>query len=387
MRRPIAVGLLTSVIVVCSVLAAVSARAMDALVSDRLRLQHGQWWRAFTPVLVQPSGLLALVFLAVGLVVVMPPVVARYEIAVVLSAMSSAAVGALALTTWLHPGQSTGGSSALVACAVGLWLAPILVGHGQAATAPPARITAHPGWRRRWWPTVATAYAVFFTVYLALLPTTASHWAAPTADLAVALSVVVSTRRPDQLRWVALLAGVVALAMAARLDDHGIGIVVGITVGTVARYRTSVGNQVGPGWRTVLGVVLGVVAVALAWAFWTVLYGVDLTVNTGPAHRTVGLAQSAVVAALVLTAAALGSRLRHRHTRLRRVRPTPILLVLTSISCLGPIFLATEATAAAALITLHIAVGLGAAFLLTTTNADTPADTPPSPRRTCEVSS
>lgn len=55
-RRPVLTAVVCAVTVAVSVAALFSPAVMDVFTRDLAQLRAGQWWRAFTPVLVQSDG-------------------------------------------------------------------------------------------------------------------------------------------------------------------------------------------------------------------------------------------------------------------------------------------------------------------------------------------
>lgn len=108
--------------------------------------------------------------------------------------------------------------------------------------------------------------------------------------------------------------------------------------------------------RRDLGAVLAApVAGAATWAVWTV-FGAELAVDTGSGPREIG-ALAVVVTALVVAAAAAGLlRVMERLATGRRWWLV-IAIVVWAVSLLGPVA-ATSAEALAALVSLHVVVGV-----------------------------
>ena len=93
----------STVVLLVSALALWQPAIMASLVRDTAAVQDGEWWRTFTPTLVQPSGAVALVFLLVGFMVLVPAVSRKVGSGLAGFGMALGAIGGLALATWLFP--------------------------------------------------------------------------------------------------------------------------------------------------------------------------------------------------------------------------------------------------------------------------------------------
>ena len=111
--------------VVCGVTLAVSIAALASPALMRLfvrNLPHlltGQWWRAVTPVLVQPDGWGQLVFNLLGIAVIGAALQRRLGWVGWALIYLAGGSGTIALYIAWHPGDTGGGSSAAVAALIG----------------------------------------------------------------------------------------------------------------------------------------------------------------------------------------------------------------------------------------------------------------------------
>lgn len=216
-RRSLALTAAVSVaVLIVSVLALLEPRIMTVMTRDTMAVRRGEWWRLLTPILVQPSGVLALAFLLLGFLVLIPAVGSRAGSATAAAAMVIGAVGALAISSWLFPVQTGGGSSGAVAALVGAWAVCLTRG---ADGGPRAYLV--------------TVYAGFFAVYLvaAAGPFTT---VAPLIGNAAAVTAFALHRngRPGVVAAGVLACGVV---MTALLDEHGFGVLLGAAVAVASR--------------------------------------------------------------------------------------------------------------------------------------------------------
>lgn len=270
-RRSLMTAVPIGVIAAMSTLALAMSAVMDALTRDRDAVQAGQWWRTMTPILLQPSGFAALVFLLVGLAALTPPLVARFGGRRVVAGMVIAGLVPLALSTWLDPGDRSGGSSDVVAGLVGMWAVATVVA-GSVAD-------------RSWRSVLASGYGAFFTGYLAALASPLAVAAPLIGNAAAAVAVVAHRRfgRPDVAGGLIIGGG---LLMTALLDDHGFGIVVGIAVGGSVRGWLVLTGSAGATFGRIPMLTGIVAAVFIAW---TSAYGIALlSWSTVPAVLVVG---------------------------------------------------------------------------------------------------
>ncbi|MFT4293915.1 MAG: rhomboid family intramembrane serine protease [Micropruina sp.] len=195
-----------------SVVAFVQTGVMAAMTRDTMAVQRGEWWRIVTPTLVQPSGALALAFLLIGFVVLIPVVARQTGNRTAAAAMVVGAVGALAISSWLFPAQTGGGSSGAVAALVGAWACCLTR-------------NATRDLRARF----ASTYSGFFATYLLAAATPFATVAPLIGNLgAVAAYAVHRSGRPRIVAVGILACGV---AMTALLDEHGFGLLLGAAMG------------------------------------------------------------------------------------------------------------------------------------------------------------
>ena len=229
--------------VVCGVTLAVSIAALASPALMRLfvrnpQLPTGQWWRAVTPVLVQPDGWGQLVFNLLGIAVIGAALQRRLGWAGWSLIYLAGGSGTIALYIAWHPGDTGGGSSAAVAALIGA-LAVLL-----AAGADLGRL--------EWF---AQLYSVFFAVYLialqlgGVLPSVIAGNASIIV-MVVAHRAVSSTTLTRASLAVVFVGGV---AMTAARDDHGVGILIGVTVACLVLARRRIlAHPLAPGALTVL---------------------------------------------------------------------------------------------------------------------------------------
>lgn len=349
----------STVVLLVSALALWQPAIMASLVRDTAAVQDGEWWRTITPTLVQPSGALALVFLLVGFMVLVPAVSRKAGIGVTGFGMALGAIGALALSTRLFPEHTGGGSSGAVSALVGMW-AICLIGRG----------------RRDWLSCVASAYAGFFASYLLFAVSPLAVFAPLIGNVGAIAAFFL--HRHGHTRIVAIGLLTCGAGMALLLDEHGFGIVLGILTSQVFRFLRAAGP--GPA-KTVARIAAAMLTTAGLWAMWTLAYRVPLTVSEGVGVRDIDLLSTvavtgaamgvaAVVSYLTLIRAMHGREVTVPRTMGRRASVVRGLYALLGVmSCAGPLWLATNASAGAGLISLHLAATI---FALTLTRADRP---------------
>ena len=244
-RRPSSASIrLALTAVVCGFTLAVSIAAlanpalMRLFVRNLPQLLAGQWWRAVTPVLVQPSGWGQLVFNLLGIAVIGAALQRRLGWGGWSLTYLAGGVGTIALYIAWHPGDTGGGSSAAVAALIGA-LAVL-----QAAGAALGRL--------EW---LAQLYSVFFAVYLTALQLGGVLPSVIAGNASIIVMVVAHRAvRPATLTRaslaVVLMGGV---AMTAARDDHGVGILIGVSIAClVLARRRLLGHPLTPGALTVL---------------------------------------------------------------------------------------------------------------------------------------
>lgn len=357
----------TSILVLAvSALALWQPTIMASLVRDPAALRTGEWWRAVTPTLVQPSGVLALVFLLVGFVVLVPVVSRSMGAGLVGIGMIVGAIGGVALSTWLFPAQGGGGSSGAVSALVGMWAICLI------------RVD-----RYDWTSSIASAYAAFFACYLLVLATPFDELA-PWIGNAAAIAGFLLHFRFRRTRLIAIGLMACGLGMTFLLDEHGFGIMLGVVVALCPKLLALPVSR----WTAaIVKIAFAMGIVAGLWAMWVVAYRVPLTVAEGAHVREVDLPSAVAVTGAAVAGAALFSYFTlARPARRRRAdsqaldvdqgssRPTRLRVwvvrglygVTGAASCAGPLWLATTTTAAAGLISLHVAVTVLVLFLTTT---------------------
>jgi membrane associated rhomboid family serine protease len=221
-RRPALTAVVFGVTLAVSIAALASPALMSLFVRNLPQLRTGQWWRAVTPVLVQPSGWGQLVFNLLGIAVIGAALQRRLGWAGWSLIYLAGGPGTIAVYIAWHPGDTGGGSSAAVAAMIGA-LAVLL-----AAGADLGRL--------EWF---AQLYSVFFAVYLTalqlggVLPSVIAGNASIIVMVAARHAVRPATLTRASLA-VVLMAGV---AMTAARDDHGAGILIGVTVACLVLAR------------------------------------------------------------------------------------------------------------------------------------------------------
>jgi membrane associated rhomboid family serine protease len=204
--------------VVVSVVSLFSSGLMDLFTRDLTRVQHGEWWRLVTPVLVQSSGWGQLAFNMLGLAVVGAALESRLSRGTWALIYLVGGVGSIALGSAWHPHAGGGGSSDAVAALIGA-LAVLLFVSGQ---------TSAGGWP-------AQLYSVFFATYLTGLALGGLGPAIIAGHGAVVVwSVARRAASPMALRR-ACLAVVVGggVLMTVAEDGHGTGMLAGVAIGSL----------------------------------------------------------------------------------------------------------------------------------------------------------
>ena len=152
-RRPALTAAVCGVTLAVSIAALASPALMRLFIRNLPHLLAGQWWRAVTPVLVQPSGWGQLVFNLLGIAVIGAALQRRrFGWAGWSLTYLAGGPGTIALYVAWRPGDTGGGSSAAVAALTGA-LAVLLAARADLG-------------RLEWF---AQLYSVFFAVYLTAL--------------------------------------------------------------------------------------------------------------------------------------------------------------------------------------------------------------------------
>lgn len=227
-RRPVLTVAVFGVTLAVSVAALANPVLMRLFVRNLPHLRTGQWWRTVTPVLVQPSGWGQLVFNLLGIAVVGAALQHRLGWAGWSLTYLVGGFGSIAVYLAWHPGDTGGGSSAAVAALIGALavLSAADVDRGRLAW------VGHLAW-------VAQLYSVFFAAYLTALEL-GGVWPSIIAGNA-AIIILVNAHRAVSPATVTRAALVVVLAagamMTAARDDHGVGILTGVTIACLILVR------------------------------------------------------------------------------------------------------------------------------------------------------
>ncbi len=191
---------------------------LEELQRDPAGLRAGQWWRLFTPLLVQGAGWGQYAFNLLGSLLVGVALEARYGARRWLAFYLAAGIAGI-VTAYLWQPDSTGsGSSDAVAGLIGALTALLWSGRPLP-----------------WWP--GYLYGTFFASYLTGLAA-AGLIAAVLAGNATTV-LVMAVRRAARPRLVRALVSTVvaagAVAMSALHDGHGVGLLTGLMLGFLLR--------------------------------------------------------------------------------------------------------------------------------------------------------
>ncbi len=220
-------------------------------------MRAGQWWRIITPVLVQPDGWGQLVFNLLGLTIVGAALERRTSRPAWTLTYLLGGVGGIAGVSAWHPGDLGGGSSDAVAALIGA-LTVLLAAeshdhsdhdhsdhdhsdHSDHSDHDDADHYGHhdrPG-RRLWagWP--AQLYCAFFAAYLTALDLGGLRWSVLAGNATiVAFFVARRALSPTRLTQACLLlVDAAGVTMAAAQDGHGLGILTGAGIASLALLR------------------------------------------------------------------------------------------------------------------------------------------------------
>jgi membrane associated rhomboid family serine protease len=221
-RRPVLTVVVCAVTVAVSVAALFSPALMDLFIRDLAQLRAGQWWRAFTPVLVQSDGWGQLAFNLLGLAVVGAALERRvsrpcWPLVFLLGGPGSSAVQ----SAW-KPEATGGGSSDAVAALLGAYIVLLVID----------------GPRMRWeWP--AQLYAVFFAAYLTTLDLAGLVPSMILGNVSIiAFFVARRAVHPATLsRACLVVVSVAGVLMTMAQDGHGTGILTGLAVASLVLAR------------------------------------------------------------------------------------------------------------------------------------------------------
>ena len=356
--RPVLTAVVCAVTLAISLAALVRPPLMDLFTRDLAQLRAGQWWRAVTPVLVQPDGWGQLAFNLLGLAVVGAAVERQVRRPAWALVFVVGGPGNVALLGAWTPGLTGGGSSDAVAALLGAF----------------SVLSARRGGRGRWvW--TAQLYSVFFAAYLTTLDLAGVVPSIVVGNLSIALFFVarraLTEAAESRLSWACLaVVGLGGALMTVARDGHGTGIVAGMAIASALLLRRRLIAAAGDSRLRRSTVTLGLavltvpVVTLLTWVAWARLLGVDLVVNTGggPSEVGGGAVAAAALGATLLAVVTRQLLCRRRPRDVATVWPAVCLLV-TVVSLAGPLTSAVGAPARAALTCLHLVC---AATIMTT---------------------
>jgi membrane associated rhomboid family serine protease len=221
-RRPVLTVVVCAVTFAVSVAALVSPALMDLFIRDLVQLRAGQWWRGFTPVLVQSDGWGQLAFNLLGLAVVGAALEGRvsrpcWALLFLLGGLGSSA----AQSAWKLEATG-GGSSDAVAALLGAYIVLLVID----------------GPRMRWeWP--AQLYAVFFAAYLTTLDLVGLVPSIILGNVSIiAFFVARRAVHPAAVsRACLVVVSVAGVLMTMAQDGHGTGILAGLAVASLVLAR------------------------------------------------------------------------------------------------------------------------------------------------------
>jgi membrane associated rhomboid family serine protease len=228
-RRPVLTGVVCAVIVTVSVAALLSPALMDLFTRDLAQLRAGQWWRAFTPVLVQSDGWGQLAFNLLGVAVVGVALERRVTRPLWAVIFLLGGVGGIVVLSVWKPEAIGGGSSDAVAALLGACVLVLVVDKKRTA-----------------WEWTAHLYAVFFAAYLTTLYLAGLVPSIIVGNLSiVAFFVARRTLNPATVAR-ACLAVVLAggVVMTGAQDGHGTGILAGIAATSLLLARRQLRDKV-----------------------------------------------------------------------------------------------------------------------------------------------
>jgi Rhomboid family len=287
-RSPVLTVVVCAVTVAVSVAALFSPTLMDLFTRDLAQLRAGQWWRAFTPVLVQSDGWGQLAFNLLGLALLGAAVEWRVSRPWWVLVFLLGGPGSIAVLSAWKPEATGGGSSDAIAALLGAYIV-LLVVDGP----------------RMQWQWAAQVYGVFFAAYLTTLDLAGLLPSIIVGNVSIiAFFVARRAVQPAALSRACLVMVLVAgVVMTVAQDGHGTGILAGLAAASVVLARrwlldrANGSRSIAQGGQVGLAVVSVLALSLLAWVAWVRLLGVDLVVTGhGNRHVEVGWASVSVVA-------------------------------------------------------------------------------------------
>lgn len=240
----LAVGVATAAV---STAALIVPPLSAAMVRDGELVRAGDWWRLVTPILVQPDGWGQFAFNLIGVGLIGAALEQRLRRWLWLVVFLAAGLGSVLVLTLVTPGDRDGGSSDCVAGLIGALAVLRRLDGTTSERMRSERMTSEGTMsdvRRGVLSFAATAYSTFFCAYLTALDLGGVWPAVLAGDVAVAVALT-AARRSGSTRvdtGVLVLVVVAGIVMAARVDGHGIGLLVGALLAlvvTLTRRRSS----------------------------------------------------------------------------------------------------------------------------------------------------
>jgi membrane associated rhomboid family serine protease len=382
-RRPVLTVVVCAVTVAVSVAALFSPTLMNLFTRDLSQLRAGQWWRAFTPVLVQSDGWGQLAFNLLGLAVIGAALERRVSRPWWVLVFLLGGPGSIAVLSAWKPEATSGGSSDAVAALLGAFTLLLVVD----------------GPRMRWqWQWPAQLYAVFFAAYLTIVDLAGLVPSIIVGNVAIIVFFVARRAvRPSILsRACLVVVSVAGVLMTVAQDGHGTGILAGLAAASVVLARRWLLDRADGSRSIAQGVEVGIAVVSvlalslLTWVAWVRLLGVDLVVTgRGNSRAEVGWASVSVVAVTsCLLAWVVLQMLLRRWPRVGARAWVGLCTIVAVASLGGPLLLAVGPTSRAALICLHLTCAASVVALLAPTKetgagaSETPQDGEPVPTAT-----
>lgn len=379
--RPVLTVVVCAVTVAVSVVALFSPTVMNLFTRDLAQLRAGQWWRAFTPVLVQSDGWGQLAFNLLGLALLGVAVERRVSRPWWVLVFLLGGPGSIAVLSAWKPEATGGGSSDAVAALLGAFTLLLVVD----------------GPRMRWeWP--AQVYGVFFAAYLTTVDLAGLVPSIIVGNVAIiAFFVARRAVQPAALsRACLVVVSVAGVLMTVAQDGHGTGILAGLAAASVVLARRWLLDRADGSRRIARGGQVGVAVVSvwalslLTWLAWVRLLGVDLLVaGHGNSRAEVGWASVSVVAVTTSVLAWMVLQMLQRRWPRVGARAWVGLCTIVAVASLsGPLMLAVGPTSRAALICLHLTCAASVVALLAPTKengtgaSETPQDGEPVPTAT-----